>query len=188
MARSAIIGNLHRFFLLYCMYSCALEIGMSKVATKTELLAEIKIQRQRLEKNLAGLSVEELRRPGVCGDWSIKDILAHLAAWEQMFMGWYAVGLRGETPDLPWPGKLHQTNQEIYERYRAASLESVQALFAESYCQMLAWVESLPDEELFTPGKYAWLNGARLADWTASNTFNHYVWAKNLVRKSKTMP
>jgi hypothetical protein len=66
---------------------------VSKIVTKAELLAEIRLQRRRLETNLASLTADERCRPGVCGEWSIKDILAHLQAWEQMFMGWYQVGL-----------------------------------------------------------------------------------------------
>lgn len=27
--------------------------------------------------------------PGVVGDWPVKDVLAHLVAWEQMCLGWY---------------------------------------------------------------------------------------------------
>jgi hypothetical protein len=38
------------------------------------------------------------------GQWSVKDTLAHLYEWKQMFFTWYESGLRGENPVLPAPG------------------------------------------------------------------------------------
>jgi hypothetical protein len=58
-------------------------VRVSKLATKTDLLTEIRTQRRHLENNLAGLTPAEMCQPGVCGDWSVKDVLAHLTAWEQ---------------------------------------------------------------------------------------------------------
>jgi hypothetical protein len=43
-------------------------------------------------------------QPGIVGEWSAKDVLAHLTEWEQMVLGWYHAGLAGETPALPAPG------------------------------------------------------------------------------------
>jgi len=48
--------------------------------------------------------------PGVVGEWSVKEVLAHLVEWEQMVVGWYRVGHGGEVPELPAPGyKWNQT-------------------------------------------------------------------------------
>jgi hypothetical protein len=86
-------------------------------------------------------------------------------------------------PGLTWRD-MDLLNQRIYEQYRDIPLMDIQASFAASYCQILALLESLPEEELFAPGRYAWLGRGRLADWAAANTCNHYDWAKTQIRKS----
>ena len=160
---------------------------MTKHATKAGLLEDIRLQRSRLEKNLTSLTSEEMTRPGVTGEWSVKDIMAHLLDWEQRFLSWYQMGRRGETPQTPAPGlhwrQLDILNQRIYEQYKDIPIEEIQAKFESSYQEILALLEGLPEHELFTPGYYAWLNGECLADWAAANTCNHYYWAKTQVRK-----
>ncbi len=52
--------------------------------TADDLIATLTAQRQELLAALAGLSDEQLDRKSVVGDWSIKNALAHLAAWEQV--------------------------------------------------------------------------------------------------------
>ena len=49
---------------------------------RSELVARIRSARAEFEDLLAGLSPDEMTRPGVAGDWSVKDTLAHLAWYE----------------------------------------------------------------------------------------------------------
>ena len=159
---------------------------MAKQTTKAELLRDILTQRRQLEKNLAGISAAEKVIPGVCGEWSVKDIMAHLAAWEQLFLGWYQAGLRGAIPAIPAAGfehEMHKLNAFIYTQIASHSLEDVETEFAASYQQVLALVQALPEEDLFTPGCYAWTGNHRLVDYVTPNTSNHYAWAKTLIRK-----
>ena len=55
---------------------------MSDPTTKDELLAAMDQGYTTFELLLAPLSETQLTIPGVNGEWSIKDILAHLAAWQ----------------------------------------------------------------------------------------------------------
>lgn len=52
-------------------------------------MAAVEQERGALEAQLAQLSDEQNTMPGVVGDWPVKDVLAHLVAWEQMCLGWY---------------------------------------------------------------------------------------------------
>jgi hypothetical protein len=159
---------------------------MTKHTTKAGLMEDIRVQRRRLEKNLAGLSPEEMTQP-IIDDWTAKDILAHLIDWEQRFIGWYEAGLRGETPETPAPGltwrQLDVLNQRIYEKHKDKPLEEIQARFAASYEMIVELLEDMSEEDLFTPGRYNWLNGDCLANWAAANTCNHYYWAKTQLHK-----
>lgn len=49
---------------------------------KTEILDQIRTTRQQFEEALAQVPAAHLTQPGVNGEWSVKDILAHIAWWE----------------------------------------------------------------------------------------------------------
>jgi hypothetical protein len=140
-----------------------------------------------LEKSLAPLSGEEMIQPGVTGNWSVKDILAHIAAWEQLFLSWNRSGIQGHTAGRPPVGMsqraIDELNQEIYESHRDRGLEEIKAEFSASYRQILAAVEEIPEEDMFARGRYRWTGKLTLADYIAGNTCNHYAWAKGQVRK-----
>jgi hypothetical protein len=154
---------------------------------KEIILERIRNERRRLENNLVGLSDEMMETPSLNGEWMIKDLLAHLVDWEQRFMGWYAAGLRGENPGIPAPDlgweDIDLLNQRIYDKNRDRPLDVVREEFNASYRQMLATVESIPEEDMFTVGKYAWLGEGNLVGFILANTVNHYRWANRLVRK-----
>lgn len=154
---------------------------------KAQMLERIQTERRRLEKNLASLPEAALVEKGVLGDWSIKDILAHLVDWEQRFLGWYQAGLRGEIPQTPAPGltweNLDQLNQDIYNRNRNRPLESIMAEFDSSYDQVMQTIRAIPEEEIFHPGVFAWTGNSNLATFILANTANHYRWAKTHIRK-----
>jgi len=51
---------------------------MKRRWTKKRILESINTERRRLEKNLASISDEDMLVRGVIGEWSVKDIMAHL--------------------------------------------------------------------------------------------------------------
>lgn len=53
------------------------------------------------EANLAPLSREDILRPNVVGEWSFKDMLAHLAHWEAFLPDWIAASRLGEPVETP---------------------------------------------------------------------------------------
>ena len=93
---------------------------MAKQTSKDQLLKDIHTARRRLEDLLSTLSQEDMEQPGVTGIWSVKDILAHLVAWECLFLDWYQAGLQGRSPTTTPVGMsqkmIGKLNQEIYEK------------------------------------------------------------------------
>lgn len=161
---------------------------MQRPTTKDELLVTIQIDYQALLDQVQRFSPVEQQMPGVNGEWAVKDILTHLSVWEQFFLGWYQAGVRGETPVTPAPGhtwgwkSLGELNQRIFLEHQAQSpAETAQALAA-SHEQVVALIQTLSEEELFTPGRYGWLGKATLEASIRANTYNHYRWATKLIR------
>src|SRR5437870_13082999 len=50
---------------------------------KQRLLRRLDTAWAALKESYAGLSDPQLTEPGVTGDWSVKDILAHVTTWER---------------------------------------------------------------------------------------------------------
>jgi len=160
---------------------------MTQQMSKDKLLEQIRVDRGRLEGNLAKLSQEDMMRSGVIGEWSVKDILAHLVDWEQRCLNWIEASFRGETPETPAPGMtwkdLDVLNQQIFAKHRNRTLEAVLDEFHSSYQAILKTVEDISEEDLTNPHRFGWRAGKPLWKLIASNTYNHYRWAKTEIRK-----
>lgn len=48
-----------------------------------DVLADLRDARTELEAALSGVPASDLDRPGALGDWSVRDILVHLAGWDR---------------------------------------------------------------------------------------------------------
>jgi uncharacterized protein (TIGR03083 family) len=155
--------------------------------SKDELLAAMVRERAKLDGVLDPLTPAQMVAPGVVGEWSVKDMLAHLAEWEGMALGWYRAGLRGEAPEVPAPGyKWNETprlNRAIFEKHRERPLDEVVAWFRSSREEMRGVIESLTDEQLFTPGRYAWTRKNTLGTYFVSATSSHDLWARTRIAR-----
>lgn len=141
--------------------------------SKPELLRRIREERRALEKILARLTHPQMLLPGVDGEWSVKDVLAHLSAWERRMLTWTASLLRGHSPDAPEPQDVERINAEIQAEVRDKSLAEVLEEFRESYRAVLALVEGLTEAQLQTEYRDAWPRGP-LWLGVAANTSDHY--------------
>lgn len=160
---------------------------MPRPTTKSALMDENRDKYAALEAWLAGLTPEQMVQPGLLGDWSVKDVLAHLHEWHAMLLRWYAAGLRGENPPTPAEGytwaQLPVLNKRIYETYRDRSLEEVITKFRTSHQELQVLIDSLSEEDLFTPGLYGWMRQNKLSAYFKSCGSSHYHWALTEMRK-----
>jgi hypothetical protein len=159
---------------------------MPRPTTKSQLIEVSKKEFADLEKMLAPLSMEQMIHPPAPGEWSTKDILAHLFEWQQMFFRWYEAGLRGEQPAVPAEGykwsQLPALNQHIYETYRDLPLQKVIESFHISHHKTMELIAALPEADLFTPGRWPWMNQNTLTAYINANTGSHYRWARAEIR------
>jgi hypothetical protein len=144
--------------------------------TKAEVLDAIRAGRKPLEEALAQLGEDQMTQPGVESNWSVKDILAHIVAWEQRMVLWVGQALRGEVPAIPatWE-EVHRLNEQSYWENRDRPLTEVLAEFQRSYLEALAVAEAASEEDLIDPERFGWREGVPLVRVVAANTWWHYA-------------
>ncbi len=126
---------------------------------------------------------------GACEEWSVKDILAHLDAWHDMFLLWEREGSAGRKPDMPAPGFTWKDtpalNEAIWERTRYDGYDDVCNRLRSTYDEVRSIVESYDNEDLFTKRRYKWTGSTSVGSYAVSATSSHYDWARQLIRKYK---
>jgi hypothetical protein len=165
---------------------------MPRPTSQKQLLEFAQSNYDALQKIITPLSETEMVEAGCVGDWSVKDVLAHLYEWQQMVTRWYAVGKAGENPvtpheDYTWR-EIPALNQHIYETYKDHDLSDIQAMLSQSHDDIMSLIATIDDEELFTPKVYTWTKTTTLGSYLTSATSSHYDWARKEIRKGlKTM-
>lgn len=122
---------------------------------KEELLDNLEREYQALQDVLHGLSAEQIRRREL-GDWSVKEIVAHLTGWHRQMIPVLERIARGQHP-FP-DGFPYQDPQPWNDRFAAASAgrtpEAVLEEFEESHRDFAAAAAAIPDLRL-KPGRTA---------------------------------
>lgn len=157
---------------------------MAKPASKAKLLSEIKTRHKRLKEKIAGISPDIMLKPKTVGAWSVKDTIAHITAWERMFLTWYNDGLAGKKIDLP-KETLGVINRRIFEKNLSRDLDDVLNDFAVTYRQILSTIESLSEEDIFTRGKFTWTGNKKLFAYIWANTAGHYAEHLTAIKRMK---
>jgi hypothetical protein len=149
---------------------------MSEKMTKAELLKLVRSARQRFEATLAKVPKERMDEPGVEAQWSVKDILAHIAAWERRMVQWAGETVRGIVPARAsiTEEDLDRINEQIYLENRDRPPAEILTEFQESYTQVLGTVEETSEEDLIDAQRFEWRAGEPLWLMVAANTFWHY--------------
>ena len=80
---------------------------------KSELIDWLQNEYRMWEELLDRIGPVRMEQPGVNGDWSMKDIVAHLTGWNRWLITRLQAAQRGESEPPPlWPGQL-QSDDEI---------------------------------------------------------------------------
>jgi hypothetical protein len=127
--------------------------------SKQALLDDIRTEHDLLCARLEAIPKARWHELGVWGDgWTVSDLVAHLAEWQHMLLGWYSDGLRGATPQMPAPGyrwsETPRLNRAIWEKHRSRSQTAVRADFDSGYKRIVKIVEALAPEQLLESGHH----------------------------------
>jgi hypothetical protein len=160
---------------------------MPKPTTKADLLKEIFSEREKLETLMATIPPDVFASKKVLGEWTSKDVVSHLIAWEQMVILWVTSGYEAKNIPVPAEGfrwsDLPALNDKIFKEHKDESADDVLKKFAESYRQILDLLNSISEQDLFTPGLHKWQNKNMLAAYFKSCMSSHYLWARKEITR-----
>ncbi len=125
---------------------------------KREFLAILKAERAKFEKLLVAVGISRMDLPGVSGFYSMKDILAHLEAYERALVIWLKEARAGrvyvdhvlDQPDV------NIRNAVVYEANKDRDVADVIKTFHQTLDDLETCVVDLTDEELTDAERTAW--------------------------------
>jgi hypothetical protein len=147
-----------------------------EISTKDELIEASKAARFKLEELLSTLNQTQVLAEDLDGGWSVKDVLAHIVAWEDNMVRWVGQALDGETPSdvPPDDDAVNALNEELYIGNKNRDLTGILREFKDSYQRALQATKEVPEEILFNPNYFEWRKGRPLWYMIAANMIWHY--------------
>jgi hypothetical protein len=112
---------------------------------KQHILTALREKLDDWEELLASLSEEQITAPPLPSPWSIKDVMAHLRAWQQRSIARVEAAQLDREPEFPkwvagldpdW-GDVNPVNAWIYETNRAHPWSSVHRDWREGFLRFL---------------------------------------------------
>ena len=137
---------------------------------RAETLEWIDEEWQRFLDVAKGFSEEHLQLPNVVGHWTAKDLIGHVATWDQELVKVVDRYLtNGEKTDYGGEADVDRLNEAEAEKKRGLSLSQVWDELHQSHRRLLDLLRGLPEEAL-TRGTY--ITGA-ITDDTAEHYREH---------------
>lgn len=149
---------------------------------REEILEDLSGEFKRWEDLLSTLSEEEITTSRLPNGWSIKDLMAHLMAWQQVTTARLEAAQRNEYPTYPeWLAgaspdseeELHRFNARIFELHRERPWTEVHQAWRAGFLKVLKLGEEVPEDDLVEAGKYPWLKGYPLIA-VLQGTYEHH--------------
>jgi hypothetical protein len=136
-----------------------------------ELQGVIWRMRADLERLVAEAGPTRMELPNLVGDWTLKNIIAHLTAWRWWTVARMEAAVQGLAPVPTWTSDLDEEkegdtdriNQQFYEANRDHPVADILRDSRATLDRLEVAILALPDADLFTPQHYPWLGDYPLA-------------------------
>ena len=123
---------------------------------KDQLINKIENAWNELQKASADLTETQMSTPGVVGDWSVRDIIAHISTWEEECLKALPIILEGKRlprySDLY--GGINAFNAQMTEKYRPISLDEVLKRRDATHQRLLNYIRKAPQEQITTETRF----------------------------------
>jgi hypothetical protein len=155
---------------------------MDEQITRDELLHEIRAARAEWEAILEEVGEERMQQPGVTSDWSVKDIVAHVAWSELEIIPVFRDHTMSGSSEL-WEMEQDARNAAVYDMNRHRPLEEVLAEERQAYSDLLPALEALTEEDLIDPSRFQGMP-PEWQPWILipGNTYKHYREHTEMIR------
>ncbi|MCL2090505.1 MAG: ClbS/DfsB family four-helix bundle protein [Micrococcales bacterium] len=164
---------------------------MPRPTTRDELLVAAAAGYDKVVAFVAALPAEQREAEFAFDDRdrNVRDVVAHLVAWQRMMRRWYDEGMADRKPAIPGEGytwkTLPELNQVVWADAQGIGLVEAMAALSQTHQDMTSLVEAHTDDELFTKKRYRWTGTTSLGAYLVSATSSHYDWAMTKLRKAK---
>ncbi len=152
------------------------------MSMKQHLIDAVREEYDAWEELLSGLSQKQITAPDLPNGWSVKDVVAHIRAWQMRSVARFEAAAQNREPEYPkWPGSQDPdsedspdaTNAWIYETYRNYRWPDLYDEWSKQFLHLIELVREVPERELLDSSKYKWMNGYALAD-VLLGTYDHH--------------
>ena len=154
--------------------------------TKTQLMRLLDEGRSAWEATLRDVPRERMTQPGVVGDWTIRDIVSHIAFWERASAGRVGSLVSGQTPgDTELYGEgitpaikaldIDDFNAWQQQRDRARPLDEVLMDEQQVYRRLYTYLRAAREDDLLSIGRTDWTMESPAWENVAGNTYEHWA-------------
>lgn len=154
---------------------------MESTLTKTQFLEHLQTGHAQLQATLAALSHEQMLEPNVVGEWSVKDVLAHLVLHEQLALQELISAQKGETLYIE-PNSTDRANAIAVAEGRDVSVSEAIANWEHSYQEVLGTLQALPEADYTAASPLFDYLGDTIQGTFANNTYEHYEEHGDMIR------
>ena len=149
---------------------------------KDHILAALREQFDSWERLLASLNEGQVITPHFDFDWSIKDVLAHLWAWQQISIARMEGGVQDREPEFPkwivesienWEDDADQVNALTLETQHNKPWSEIYQNWKNGFLQFLELGEKISERDLLDGDRYQWLRGYSLASILVASYDHH---------------
>ena len=136
--------------------------------SKADFWAQLDADRQRLLQAIEGLSDEEMTAAPAVGEWSVQDILGHVAAWEWEAVKAVEQTVAGQRPQLLDIPDFDAWNAAQVAAWRERTLDEVLAELHRSRQALVEAISPLDERQFETLGAFPHLGNTslrRLLEW-----------------------
>ena len=158
----------------------------TRPGSKTELLERMRAGREEWDALIAQIPDSARTEPALAGGWSVKDLIAHVAAFEN----WTAAQIRAanegraptdrelygveEMPVDPEGWDLDRQNAAIYAQYKEMPLAEVMTFSSQAFADLVAAVEAVAEEDFARTGAQTWTDDTTLLEIIPGQCYAHY--------------
>lgn len=142
---------------------------------KVEYLEKLHAGHADMEAIIDALTEGQMTRPGIIGDWSVKDLIAHLTYWERRaaFLLESAIDGYKKEADIWKSGSVDDQNKQNFQNNQARPLADVLTDWRSILKTLVSRIERLPEEYLVSDFKPEWLDGKSLSIKIENETYGH---------------